>query len=92
MVWHHRQPCMIQRDGVADMTWIVHGYTPGKFLTTKLAELPNVPGNSAQISKAYQMTWDKYLNAAGEAKGVQTLAVYVVMGRAISTQPRRSHL
>jgi TRAP-type C4-dicarboxylate transport system substrate-binding protein len=65
------------RDGVADMTWIVHGYTPGKFLATKLAELPNVPGNSAKISKAYQMTWDKYLGAAGEAKGVETLAVYV---------------
>ena len=80
------------RDGVADMTWIVHGYTPGKFLTTKLAELPNVPGNSAQISKAYQMTWDKYLNAAGEAKGVQTLAVYVHGPGNINTTKKISSL
>ena len=27
------------RDGVADMTWIVYGYTPGKFVTTMIAEL-----------------------------------------------------
>ena len=80
------------RDGVADITWIVHGYTPGKFLTTKLAELPNVPGNSAQISKAYQMTWDKYLNAAGEAKGVQTLAVYVHGPGNINTTKKISSL
>ncbi|MEK9744663.1 MAG: TRAP transporter substrate-binding protein [Candidatus Puniceispirillum sp.] len=65
------------RDGVADMTWVVHGYTPGKFLTTKLAELPGVPGNSQSISVAYQKTWEKYLEAAGEAKGVQTLSVFV---------------
>jgi len=65
------------RDGVADITWVVHGYTPGKFMTTKLAELPGIPGNSQSISVAYQKTWEKYLEAAGEAKGVQTLSVFV---------------
>ena len=65
------------RDGVADLGWIVHGYTPGKFLTTKLAELPGVPGNAEQISVAYQMTQEKYLAAAKEAKGVQVLANFV---------------
>ena len=53
------------RDGVADMSWIVHGYTPGKFVTTKLAELPGIPGNAEQISVAYQMTHEKYLADAG---------------------------
>ena len=65
------------RDGVADLGWIVHGYTPGKFLTTKLAELPGVPGNAEQISVAYQMTQEKYLAAAKEAKGVQVLTNFV---------------
>lgn len=65
------------RDGVADMTWIVHGYTPGKFVTTKLAELPGIPGNAEQISVAYQMTYEKYLAAAEEAKGVEVLANFV---------------
>ncbi|MBD3666072.1 TRAP transporter substrate-binding protein [Sulfitobacter aestuariivivens] len=62
------------RDGVADMGWIVHGYTPGKFVTTKLAELPGIPGNAEQMSVAFQMTAEKYLDAAGEAKGVEVLA------------------
>ena len=65
------------RDGVADMSWIVHGYTPGKFVTTKLAELPGIPGNAEQISVAYQMTHEKYLADAGEAKGVQVLTNFV---------------
>ncbi len=65
------------RDGVADLTWIVHGYTPGKFVTTKLAELPGVPGNAEQISVAYQMTHEKFLAGAGEAKGVEVLTNFV---------------
>ena len=65
------------RDGVADIGWIVHGYTPGKFSTTKLAELPGVPGTAEDISAAFQMTHEKYLAAAKEAKGVQVLANFV---------------
>jgi len=65
------------RDGVADLTWIVHGYTPGKFVTTKLAELPGIPGNAEQISVAFQMTHEKFLADAGEAKGVEVLANFV---------------
>ncbi len=50
-----------------------------------------------QISKALttgldQMTWDKYLNAAGEAKGVQTLAVYVHGPGNINTTKKISSL
>lgn len=62
------------RDGVADMTWIVYGYTPGKFVTTFIAELPLIPGNAQEKSVAFQKTYEKYLEAAGEAKGVQILA------------------
>ena len=40
------------RDGVADVTWIVHGYTPGKFATTKIAELPGLAGTAAGVSAA----------------------------------------
>ncbi len=65
------------RDGVADMSWIVHGYTPGKFVTTKLAELPGIAGNAESISVAYQMTQEKFLAEAGEAKGVEVLTNFV---------------
>ncbi len=65
------------RDGVADLTWIVHGYTPGKFATTKIAELPGLAGTAEAVSVAYQMTHEKYLAAAKEAKGVQVLTNFV---------------
>ena len=65
------------RDGVADIGWIVYGYTPGKFETTKIAELPGNRGNAEAISVAFQKTHEKYLAAAKEAKGVRILANYV---------------
>jgi len=65
------------RDGVADMTWIVHGYTPGKFVTTKIAELPGLAGTAADVSAAFQATHEKYLAAANEAKGVKVMANFV---------------
>ncbi|MEM9107406.1 MAG: TRAP transporter substrate-binding protein, partial [Pseudomonadota bacterium] len=65
------------RDGVADMTWIVHGYTPGKFVATKLVELPGIGGNAESLSTAFQMTHEKFLSEADEAKGVQVLANFV---------------
>ena len=64
------------RDGVADMSWIVYGYTPGKFVTTMTAELPGIPGNARQKSVAFQRTHEKYFASVGEAKGVQILANY----------------
>ena len=65
------------RDGVADLTWIVHGYTPGKFETTKIAELPGMYGTSEKVSAAFQATWEKYLSDAKEAKGVEVLTNFV---------------
>lgn len=65
------------RDGVADLGWIVHGYTKGKFLTTKMIELPGMPGNAESMSVAFQMTHEKFFAAAKEAKGVKVLANFV---------------
>jgi TRAP-type C4-dicarboxylate transport system substrate-binding protein len=65
------------RDGVADIGWIVHGYTKGKFLTTKLLELPGLAGNAESISVAFQMAHEKYFAAAKEAKGVIVMGNFV---------------
>ncbi|MGI9364342.1 MAG: TRAP transporter substrate-binding protein [Rhizobiaceae bacterium] len=65
------------RDGVADIGWIVHGYTKGKFLTTKMIELPGLPGNAESMSVAFQKTHEKFFAAAKEAKGVEVLANFV---------------
>ena len=64
------------RDGVADISWIVYGYTPGKFDTTKLVELPGSTGTAETMSYAFHMTYEKYLAAAKEAKGVKVMAAF----------------
>lgn len=73
------------RDGVADIGWIVHGYTKGKFLTTKLIELPGISGNAEDMSVAFQMTHEKYFAAAKEAKGVEVLSNFVHGPGAVNT-------
>lgn len=66
------------RDGVADVTWTVLGYTPGRFPKMEVFELPFIApshGRSAEVmSKA---AWDfaqKF--AADEFKDVKLLAVH----------------
>lgn len=65
------------KDGIADVTYSVHGYTPGRFALTEAAELPFL-GNSAEaISVAYWRTTDKFFTKADEHKGVKLLSVFV---------------
>ncbi|MBW7849459.1 MAG: TRAP transporter substrate-binding protein [Rhodospirillales bacterium] len=67
----------IAKDGIADVTYSVHGYTPGRFALTDVAELPFL-GNSAEaISIAYWRTTEKYFAKADEHKGVKLLSVFV---------------
>jgi TRAP-type C4-dicarboxylate transport system substrate-binding protein len=40
------------RDGVADITWTVLGYTPGRFIKTEVFELPFMTGNGAGAAEA----------------------------------------
>lgn len=64
------------RDGLADLSFGVHGYIPGRFVLTQMAELP-FTGNSAEsTSVAYQRVFDKYLAKLNEHKGVKVLAVF----------------
>src|SRR5262249_54945949 len=40
------------RDGVADITWVPPGYTPGRFPKSETFELPFLTGNGEQNSPA----------------------------------------
>lgn len=44
-------------DGVADIVWTVSGYTPGRFPTTEVFELPFMMTNAEAASHAY---WDMF--------------------------------
>ncbi len=62
-------------DGAADITWIFHGYTPGRFVATKLIELPGYQGSAEAASVAYWRAYDKYLKGLNEHKGVKVIAL-----------------
>ena len=66
------------RDGVADITWTVLGYTPGRFIKTEVFELPFLTGNGAGASEASSRAlWDYVQqNAMDEFKDVQLLTVH----------------
>ena len=63
------------RDGIADITWTVLGYTPGRFNKTEVFELPFITGLSSEASS--QALWDYVQkNAMDEYKDVHLLAVH----------------
>ncbi len=62
-------------DGAADMTIIFHGYQPGRFVGTKLIELPGYEGNAEAASVAYWRVHEAYLAALDEHKGVKLVAL-----------------
>jgi len=65
----------LAKDGVADITYGVHGYQPGRFLLTKAIELPFLGNTAEAMSVAYWRVHEKHLAAADEHKGVKLLGV-----------------
>ncbi len=64
------------QDGAADLSWIFHGYNPGRFVATKLIELPGYEGSAEAASVAYWRAYDKFLKGANEHKGVKVVALH----------------
>ena len=64
------------RSGQADLSFTVHGYTPGRFVTTQMAEFPFLGNSSEAVSAAFQRAYAKYPAFAAEHPGVKVLAVF----------------
>jgi TRAP-type C4-dicarboxylate transport system substrate-binding protein len=58
-----KPPALIDqaRDGVVDLVWTLPGYTPGRFPKTEVFELPFMPTNGEQTSRAFWEYFDKHL-------------------------------
>jgi TRAP-type C4-dicarboxylate transport system substrate-binding protein len=64
------------KDGLADLSFTVHGYTPGRFTMGKIAEMPFLGDSAVATSVAYQRIYEKHLAKFDEHKGVKVLAVF----------------
>jgi TRAP-type C4-dicarboxylate transport system substrate-binding protein len=64
------------KNGLADISFTVHGYTPGRFVYTQMAELPFLGNTSEPLSIAYSRVAAKYPEFAGEQQGVKVLAFF----------------
>lgn len=64
------------RNGLADLSFTVHGYTPGRFETTRIAEMPFLADSAEASSVAFQRLYAKTPAMADEHKGVKVLTVF----------------
>ncbi|WP_282605156.1 TRAP transporter substrate-binding protein [Pelagibius sp. Alg239-R121] len=64
------------QDGAADISWIFHGYNPGRFVATQLIELPGYEGSAEAASVTYWRAYEKFLKSADEHKGVKLIALH----------------
>lgn len=63
-------------DGVADIVWTVVGYTPGRYLSTEVFELPFMMTNARAVSHAYWEMFEEHMKE-DEFKDVHILGTWV---------------
>ena len=63
-------------DGVADIVWTVVGYTPGRYPSTEVFELPFMMTNARAASSAYWQMFEKHMKDS-EFKDVHILGTWV---------------
>jgi TRAP-type C4-dicarboxylate transport system substrate-binding protein len=64
------------KNGLTDVSYAVHGYTPGRFVFTQIAEMPFLGESAEATSVAYQRVFSRTPVMAEEHKGVKVLAVF----------------
>jgi TRAP-type C4-dicarboxylate transport system substrate-binding protein len=64
------------RNGLADVSFAVHGYTPGRFVLTQMAEFPFLGNASEPISIAFNRIAFRYPAFLKEHQGVHVLAFF----------------
>lgn len=62
-------------DGVADIVWTVVGYTPGRYPTTEVFELPFMVEDARAASCAFSSMFDEHMK--DDFKGVKILGTWV---------------
>ena len=76
------------RDGIADITLSVPGYTPGRYLLTMVGSLPNVGNNAESVAGAMWRMLDQFPQVKKEFDGVVPLALFSTTGLQFWTSKR----
>jgi TRAP-type transport system periplasmic protein len=77
----------VVRDGLADMSWIVVGYTPGRFKLAEMGELP-FGGDSTATGPAFHRTYMDNFAKHDEFKGIELVAIYTGSPGHVATKNR----
>ena len=64
------------KNGLADVSFTVHGYTPGRFIFTQMSEFPFLGNTSEPISMAFNKVAMKNPQFIAEHQGVKVLALF----------------
>jgi TRAP-type C4-dicarboxylate transport system substrate-binding protein len=64
------------KNGLADVSFTVHGYTPGRFVLTQMAEFPFLGDSAEPLSVAFNKVAMKYPQFSQEHQGVKVLAYF----------------
>lgn len=64
------------KNGLADVSFTVHGYTPGRFVLTQMAEFPFLGDAAEPLSVAFNRVAMKYPQFNQEHQGVKVLAYF----------------
>lgn len=64
------------KNGLADVSFTVHGYTPGRFVFTQMSEFPFLGNTSEPISMAFNKVAMKNPQFIAEHQGVKVLALF----------------
>jgi TRAP-type transport system periplasmic protein len=64
------------KNGLADLSFTVQGYTPGRIVSTQMAELPFLGNSSESVSVAFQRMAAKHPAFIAEHQGVKVIALF----------------
>jgi TRAP-type C4-dicarboxylate transport system substrate-binding protein len=64
------------KNGLADVSFTVHGYTPGRFVYTQMAEFPFLGNTSEPISVAFNRVASRHPEFAAEEQGVKVITFF----------------
>ncbi len=65
----------VVRKGIGDVAWIFHGYNAGRYVATKIVELPGLGTTATAASVAYWRTHQKYLEKLNEHRGIRLIGL-----------------